>query len=267
MSQLFDLSKKNVLVTGAGGWLGQAYVRALVSERASVFLVDSNPATEEFIRKIKKEYFDANLTFINIDMSQSDQYKLRLESLARNVEIDTVINNAINFGKSNIETGGEGRWDTLSNAQWGTALESGIRWAMDTVEPFLDSLKKRQGSIINVCSMYSFVAPNPKLYEGEWKKYLSQPTYTAVKSGLMGLTKYLSSFLAEDGVRCNAIAPGAFSKPGTDPEFIKRLEKIIPMGRIGRPEDLAGAIVFLTSDSSKYMTGQCLVVDGGWTVR
>ncbi|MDP2652769.1 MAG: SDR family oxidoreductase [Candidatus Omnitrophota bacterium] len=266
-SSLFDLRNKTILCTGANGWLAGGMLEGLASHGARLILLDSNPGVEKTAASLNKK-FKVPAAGIAVDMFDRGEYLRTLQGIAKEARVDAVINNAFSFGSSNVETGREGDWESLSDLQWQTAFESGVLWAVQTIKPFLPSMrKKRGGSIINICSMYSLIAPNPKMYQGPWKKYLSQPTYTAVKTGLLGLTRYWASFLAPHGIRANAIAPGAFSKPATAPAFVKKLRDVIPMGRIGKPQDLAGAAVFLASDASSYMTGQCLTVDGGWTVR
>ena len=266
-SNLFDLSSKTILITGANGWLASGFVEPLLSCGAKLILIDSNPQVGVAAKKFNLEYPNAVEPCV-VDMFDRQGYRKVLKGLAREFEIHGIINNAFFFGKSNVETGNEGDFMTLTDEQWAMAFESGIHWAVETVKPFLPSMREREsGSIVNICSMYALIAPNPDLYRGEFKKYLSQPTYTTIKHGLWGWTKYMASFLAVDNVRCNAVAPGAFSKPATDPKFMKKLKQIIPMRRIGSPRDLAGAVVYLMADSSSYMTGQCLTIDGGWTVR
>lgn len=265
--KLFDLKGKTILITGANGWLASGFIEPCLSYGAKVIMVDSSPAVKQTASKLFKKYPKQVETLI-VDMFDRAAYRAALADVAKTRKVTGIINNAFCFGKSNVETGGEGDFMSLSDEQWMTAFESGVLWAVETVKPFLPTMRKnKNGSIINVCSMYALIAPNPKLYSGEFKKYLSQPTYTSAKHGLLGWTKYMASFLAEDQVRCNAIAPGAFSKPATDAKFIKRLKETIPLQTIGKPSDLAGAVVYLQSDSSSYMTGQCLTIDGGWTVR
>jgi NAD(P)-dependent dehydrogenase (short-subunit alcohol dehydrogenase family) len=264
---LFDLTGKTILVTGANGWLASGFIKPCLSFGAKVIMVDSSPAVKDTAAQLSTE-FPKQVETLIVDMFDRTAYRNALAKVAKEKKITGIINNAFYFGKSNVETGGEGDFMSLTDEQWMTAFESGVLWAVETVKPFLPSMRKaKSGSIINVCSMYALIAPNPKLYSGEFKKYLSQPTYTATKHGLWGWTKYMASFLAEERVRCNAIAPGAFSKPATDPKFMKRVLEMIPMQTIGKPSDLAGAVVYLLSDSSSYMTGQCLTIDGGWTVR
>ncbi|MCB9770997.1 MAG: SDR family oxidoreductase [Candidatus Omnitrophica bacterium] len=265
--KIFDLSGKTILVTGANGWLASGFIEPCLSFGARIIMVDSSPAVKDTAVKLSKKY-PRKVDTVIVDMFDQKAYQQALNKIAKTHQMYGIINNAFCFGKSNVETGAEGDFMSLSDEQWMTAFESGILWAVQTVKPFLPAMRKNKGgSIINICSMYALIAPNPNLYSGEFKKYLSQPTYTSAKHGLWGWTKYMASFLAKDQVRCNAIAPGAFSKPATDAKFIKRLKDIIPLQTIGKPADLAGAVIYLLSESSSYMTGQCLTIDGGWTVR
>ncbi len=265
--KIFDLAGKTILITGANGWLAGGFIEPCLSFGAQVILLDNNPAIKEKAAQLSKKY-PLRVETIVVDMFDRKTYRRTLQGMAKTKKIHGIINNAFSFGKSNIETGGEGDFMALDDEQWMRSFESGVLWAVETVKPFLPAMRKNKaGSIINICSMYALIAPHPALYAGSFRKYLSQPAYTAVKHGLLGWTKYMASFLGPDQVRCNAIAPGAFSKPGTDEKFIKRLKDSIPLQSIGQPADLAGAVVYLLSDSSSYMTGQCLTIDGGWTVR
>ena len=140
----------------------------------------------------------------------------------------------------------------------------------ERVKPWV---KAGKGNIINISSMYGFVAPSPKLYADQ--KFINPPTYGVTKSGLISLTKYTASFWGQYGIRCNAISPGAF--PNTESQssnsvdkdnstFLNRLSDRTVLGRVGKPKDLIGALILLSSDASDYITGQVLQVDGGWTI-
>jgi NAD(P)-dependent dehydrogenase (short-subunit alcohol dehydrogenase family) len=129
-------------------------------------------------------------------------------------------------------------------------------------------LRARQapGSIINIASMYGVVASYPSAYEG--LPSISPPNYHALKGGVVHVTRHLAAYWAKYNIRVNAIAPGAFPKAETNeqiPGFITRLEEKVPLGRMGRPEELKGIVVLLASDAGSYITGQNLLVDGGWT--
>ena len=123
------------------------------------------------------------------------------------------------------------------------------------------------GSIINIASMYGMVSPDPALYK-HYKQFHNPPAYGAAKAGLIQFTRYAAVHYAADVIRVNAISPGPFPSPKVQEhkEFIHGLEKRTPLGRIGRPEELAGAVIFLLSDASSYITGQNISIDGGWTV-
>jgi gluconate 5-dehydrogenase len=152
-------------------------------------------------------------------------------------------------------------------------LTGGIYWAVLAVQT-LGVIMKRQGrgSIVNVATMYAVVAPSPRLYEDT--PFINPPGYSASKAGLLAFTRYVASFWGPHGVRANAILPGPFSNtrdagPNSVKEgdfFLERLKSRTALGRTGRPDELVGALLFLASDASSYVTGQGLVVDGGWTV-
>jgi gluconate 5-dehydrogenase len=126
--------------------------------------------------------------------------------------------------------------------------------------------ENKKGSIVNIASMYGIVSPDFRAYEND-ADLLNPPNYGAAKAGIIQLTRYYAVYFAKDDIRVNCVSPGAF--PSYDikkrQNFIKKLSDRIPIGRIGNPEELGGAVVFLSSEASSYITGQNLVVDGGWT--
>src|SRR5207237_9822187 len=157
--------------------------------------------------------------------------------------------------------------------QWMRNLEGGVIWPVMATQ-MVGAKKKEQksGSIVNICTMYAVVAPSPDLYEGT--DFLNPPGYSAAKAAMLSFTRYTASYWGKYGVRANAILPGPFSNTDYDgpnsvasgSPFIDRLKARTCLKRIGRPEELAGALLFLASDASSFLTGQALLVDGGWTV-
>ena len=153
------------------------------------------------------------------------------------------------------------------------ALESGVYWHALATQVLAERMARHgSGSIINVSSLYAIVSPDPALYEGT--DAFKPPSYGAAKVALLALTRYTAAFYGSRGVRCNALLPGAFPNLGgaafnapRNEEFLQRLSDRTVLGRYGEPADLKGAIVFLASDAARYVTGQCLSVDGGWTIR
>jgi len=138
---------------------------------------------------------------------------------------------------------------------------------MIMIQACLPYLKKTEGSIVNISSMYGMVAPDPVMYEGT-PFPPNPPNYGAGKAALIQLTRYAAVQLAEDNVRVNSISPGSFPDESVQEEdnFVERLEKRVPLGRIGQPKEVGNAVAFLVSPASSYITGHNLVVDGGWTV-
>jgi NAD(P)-dependent dehydrogenase (short-subunit alcohol dehydrogenase family) len=254
LNEIFNIEGKTVLITGAGGWLGKSIVRNFESCGAKVIAIGCKD-------------FDL------YDWDNLDDFLLQL---AEENSIDVLINNAYDM---TFVTGFDphtGRLEKATHATWINAFHSGIYWAAMFTKMMVEQLvaEGRKGSIINVSSMYGLVAPDPELYEDT--DYFNPPTYAAVKAGLIGLTRYTASFWGKHEIRCNAVCPGPF--PNTekmnqdkvtrpDDKFLYKLARKTCLGRVGKPDELVGALIFLASDASSYMTGQTLVVDGGWTVR
>jgi gluconate 5-dehydrogenase len=134
-----------------------------------------------------------------------------------------------------------------------------------TIKAAAPLLAKRRGNIVSIASMYGHVAPDYRMYDSE--RFANPPSYGAAKAGVIQLTKYLSSFLAPHGIRCNCISPGPFPFESTqkeNPDFIERLKAKNPTNRIGAPPDIKGIAALLCSDAGAYINGQNICVDGGW---
>ncbi|OGQ92729.1 MAG: hypothetical protein A2284_04455, partial [Deltaproteobacteria bacterium RIFOXYA12_FULL_61_11] len=187
--------------------------------------------------------------------------------------ITGLVNNAFEVGPATGFDGLRHAFEDLPETTLGRAMEAGVGWAFRLARALLPGMREAGGgSIVNVASMYGKVAPDPSLYEGT--EAYSPVTYGCAKAALLALTRYLASYYGAQGIRCNAISPGPFPKspsPEGEPpwkgEFLERLAGRTALGRIGRPEELGGAVVFLLSSASSFITGHELVVDGGWTVR
>ena len=139
--KLFDLKEKNILITGANGWLASGFIEPCLSYGAKVIMVDSSPAVKQTAAKLFKKYPKQVETLI-VDMFDRSAYRAALADVARTRKVTGIINNAFCFGKSNVETGGEGDFMNLSDEQWMTAFESGVLWAVETVKPFLPAIRK-----------------------------------------------------------------------------------------------------------------------------
>jgi NAD(P)-dependent dehydrogenase (short-subunit alcohol dehydrogenase family) len=175
-----------------------------------------------------------------------------------------------------------GRIDGLVNnayprtSDWGSPFENvsyeswrtNVDWQMNSVFIFckkvlVEMKKRRSGSIVNIGSTYGVVSPDFNLYEGT--TITSNPAYTAIKGGIINFTKYLGAYFGEFGIRANCVSPGGIFD-NQNPIFVERYQKKVPLKRMGKPSDIAGPVSFLLSQDAEYITGQNLMVDGGWTI-
>jgi NAD(P)-dependent dehydrogenase (short-subunit alcohol dehydrogenase family) len=273
-ASLFSLEGKTALLTGATGFLGRTMARALLANGARLVALGRSerlgPLAEEWMR----EFGEGRVRSCRVDMYDLAAFGEVLEDVVEHEpSLDILINNAHELGPRTGFNSPDGLLETAGVEQWMRNLTGGIYWAALTTQKVGGAMKERgRGSIINISTMYARVAPSPRLYAGT--DFINPPGYSAAKAGLLALTRYTASFWGADGVRANAILPGPFSNTEeagpnsvreSDP-FLERLKERTCLGRTGQPHELVGALLFLASDASSYVTGHELVVDGGWTV-
>lgn len=271
---MFSLRGKTALLTGASGFLGRTMARALLANGARLIAMGRSKRLSELARGWAKEFGHDVVRAVRVDMEDLQALRRALKAIAaQEPAVDVLVNNAHELSPRTGFNTPQGALERSSLDQWALNLAGGVYWPLLTVQTIGAGMTRRgRGSIINVATMYALVAPAPALYQGE--SFLNPPGYSAAKAAMLAFTRYVAAFWGPAGVRCNAIVPGAFSntrektpnavKPGD--EFLERLSARTCLRRIGRPEDLAGALVFLASDASAYVTGHALVVDGGWTI-
>lgn len=256
--ELFNLKGKVALLTGAAGWLGSAMSRAL-AEAGATLAVTSREATraQEFAATLPGEGH-IGLAF---DQGDTDSIPaLVADVVAKLGQIDILVNNAYGGTAPSI--------DTATAEDFDRAYHTGVTAYFLLAREVAHHLRRRgaPGSIINIASMYGVVASYPDAYID--LPINSPPNYHGLKGGLVHLTRHLAAYWAKENIRVNAISPGPFPTARVQsnlPEFIERLNQKVPMGRMGRPEELKGLVVLLASDAGSYITGQNILVDGGWT--
>jgi len=269
---MFSLKGKVALVTGATGYLGRAFSESLLEAGAKVDLYGRGPKILNLHEILSDKYGNENVDYHDVDLYQNYQFKEALEdTINKNETIDILINNAYEFSQRTGFNDPSGKFENMSRDQWMASFMCGVYWPASAMQVVAEKMKEQKnGSIINISSMYGLVSPDPDLYEG--MDTFNPPSYGAAKAALIQLTKYVAAFYGKYGIRCNAIAPGAFpnvnydSYNAPDKKILERLAKKTCLERYGKPEDLKGAAVFLASDASSYITGQVLSVDGGWTI-
>jgi len=274
IESLFSLEGKVAVITGAAGYFGRAFCHALLEGGAKIVILGRGEKIKEFGDLLKSKYGEKKIDYHMVDFYNTDAYKNCLQkTVKRNRTIDILVNNAFEFSRETGFNDPSGSISSISREQWMRGLEAGIYWYAVSTQVIGDKMKnQRFGSIINISSMYAIVSPDPGLYRGT--SIFNPPSYSAAKSAVLAFTRYTASFYGECNVRCNAILPGAFpnltgnsyNNP-KDKEFVKRLEERTVLKRVGNLEDLKGMLIFLASDASSYITGQGIVVDGGWTIK
>jgi NAD(P)-dependent dehydrogenase (short-subunit alcohol dehydrogenase family) len=273
-SSLFSLEGKTAVLTGASGFLGRTFAETLLANGARVIVIGRSGKLDQQSEGWAERFGPERVRSLRVDMYDLDAFGKGLDSIAEEEErLDILVNNAHELGPNtgfNVPDGGldEGSYD-----QWMRNLTGGVYWSALTVQKIGKRMKAaKAGSIVNISTMYAAVAPSPQLYAGT--TFMNPPGYSASKAALMSFTRYIASFWGPEGIRANAILPGPFSNtedagPNSVKDgdfFIERLKARTCLGRIGRPGELAGALLFLASDASSYVTGQGIIVDGGWTV-
>jgi NAD(P)-dependent dehydrogenase (short-subunit alcohol dehydrogenase family) len=271
VEELFDLSGRVAIVTGGAGLLGYHHGAILATAGAHVVLLDL-PAADPARRAAQLTQMCAiDCLGLAADItSEVALLEVRDLLLSRFGRIDILINNAANDPK--VEDAASQAWSRLENLPlevWDADIRVGLTGAFLCSRVFgAEMAKRRAGVILNVASDLAVIAPDQRLYRVEGASEDEQPvkpvTYSVVKTALLGLTRYLATYWSGAGVRVNAISPGGVFN-GQPEEFLNRLDQLIPMGRMARREEYQGAILFLCSDASSYMTGSNLVIDGGRT--
>jgi NAD(P)-dependent dehydrogenase (short-subunit alcohol dehydrogenase family) len=258
MVHKIDVENKIILITGGYGHLGTAVTESLLAHKGLVYVLGRDQ--KKFLAVFgKHKLLGAKLFFQKCDIKLTASIKKAFQQTAKKTgRIDILINNAYYLSGQSPEE--------MSDSDWSNGIEGTLTSTFKCIREIIPYLKKSKGKIINVSSMYGMVAPDFRVYR-ENPEYLNPPHYGAAKAGIIQLTKYYASHLGPDQITVNAVVPGPFPSPKVQKskKFISNLSDKTALRRIGQPEDLGGAFVFLASNAAKYVTGQSLIVDGGWT--
>ena len=272
LSDLFDLSGRTAVITGGAGLLGAKHAEAIAMAGGTPVLVDiAGEAAREKAREVSDRYGVAALGVTTDITRRADVQDLLGRVVAETGRVDILINNAANNPKAESEsTESWSRLEHFSLEQWQADLAVGLTGAFLCSQAFgVEMARRGRGVILNVASDLGIIAPDQRIYRQPGLADEQQPvkpvTYSVVKTGLVGLTRYLATYWADQGVRVNAISPGGVYN-GQPEVFVQKLTGLIPMGRMATMDEYQGAVIFLCSDASSYMTGANLAIDGGRTV-
>jgi NAD(P)-dependent dehydrogenase (short-subunit alcohol dehydrogenase family) len=271
LPQVFDLTGRNALVTGAGGLLGPQHAIALAENGAGILLADIDLSkAQAAAADVRKAVPGAEARALLLDVTKPDMVR---DVAAAMGKVDILVNNAAIDAKVTAQPGvaNGSRLEGFTLEQWNIEVAVGLTGPMLLSQVFGAAMAAAGGGVIlNIASDLSVIAPDQRLYRldreaPEHEQPVKPVTYSAIKHGLVGLTKYLATYWAGQGVRCNALSPGGVNN-GQGEVFIAKLTNLIPLGRMARADEYRAAVQFLCSDASSYMTGQNIVMDGGRSV-
>ena len=270
---IFDLSGKVALVTGAAGLLGVEHSIALVQAGADVVMTDINLEELELSVQNVLKITGVSPDSMLLDVSDQDAVSsVRKELVHQGKIVDILINNAAIDPKvgSDVTVKESSRLENFDVDKWNIEVGVGLTGAILCASEFGPGMAAKGGGVIlNIASDLAVISPDQRLYKKEGLPNSEQPvkpvSYSVIKAGIVGLTRYLSTYWASSNVRCNALSPGGVYT-SQDDAFVERLSNLIPLGRMAKREEYRGVIQFLCSDAAMYMNGQNVIMDGGRTI-
>ena len=269
-NRLFDLSDKTIVVSGGSGFLGTQFCVALAESNACVIAADLYPFKKNETRSETERILKEKIFYEYVDITSKKSIDLLLDTIKKKFKsVDVLINCAAidpKFETDDRDALNAQRFTSFRLDTWKESMDVNITGTFLLTQAVCNLFEKQQrGNIINISSTYGLVGPDQRIYnEGEEMNFVKPVTYSICKAALLGFTRYLASYYRGKNIRVNTLTPGGVER-NHDPDFVKRYSSKTILGRMASAKELNGAIVFLSSDASSYMTGANLIVDGGWT--
>lgn len=262
---LFSLTGKVAVVTGGAGLLGQVFCQALVTAGANVAIIDLDKQAADKTAATIKKAETQKVIAVECDITSPESVSAMVKTVVTQLGgIDILLNNAASKG-SNLDQF-FAPFENYSLQAWREVMAVNIDGLFLVAQSVGSQMKKQGGgSIIQVSSIYGVVAPDQRIYQGS--EYNGRPintpaVYSVSKAAVLGLTSYLSTYWADSKIRVNTLTPGGIES-GQNSEFNQKYSNRVPLGRMGEASELTGALIYLASDASSYVTGQNIIVDGG----
>lgn len=250
-----DLKKKTVIITGGNGFLGSQFVEAFQNKKSNVIIIDI----------IKKKHTNKKTFQYNCDIRSETSVKNVFNKIIKKFgTVDVLINNAaIDHLPKNQKN--NNNFESFDIKKWNKELEVGLTGAMICTKIFGKQMasQKKGGIILNISSDLGIIAPNQNIYKK--LNFFKPVTYSTIKHGIIGLTKYTASYWGNKNVRCNALAPGGINN-NLDKSFVNEIKKLIPLNRMAKINEYNNLVLFLCSNDSSYITGSTIIADGGRSI-
>ena len=273
LENIFRLDEKVIVITGAAGLLGKKHAEAIACYGGIPILIDIDQNKLDIVVNEINENYQINCKGYVVDITVEEQIKENITELIKDYgKVDGLINNAANNPKIEKKNDIEfSRLENFAEHTWNNDIDVGLKGAFLCSKYYGNEISNNPngGSIVNISTDLGLIAPDQELYMEEDLPNNKQPvkpvTYSIVKSGIIGLTRYLATYWPKSKVRCNALCPGGIENNQSE-EFLNKISKKIPMGRLAKAEEYQGTIIWLLSDASSYLNGAIISVDGGRTV-
>ena len=256
-SNIFSLEGKDIWAFGGAGYLGQATVKLLLDSGARVLCADLENRAQQFAASLNNDHL--SVAMLDVRNEEEMNHFVDVQIKERGVPHGLVI---LTYGSTSKH------FEDLNGHDFDEVNHAGLTATFLLARKVGTTMEKSgRGNMVLFSSMYGSVSPDPRVYELPMN--VNPIEYGVGKAGIVQMTRYLAVYWAKKGIRCNCISPGPFPSPAVQKKevaFVNRLEQKVPMGRVGKPEEVAGAVTFLLTDAAGYITGQNIFVDGGWTI-
>ena len=269
MKTIFDLSGKVALITGGAGLLGKKHAEAIIECGATVIIADVDQhSARKTVNQLNECYGKQSATILVMDVTCPLSVQKAFDSIAK---LDILINNAAKDPKVKKENGltPQTRFETMEHQYWREGIDVSLDGTFLCCQAAAKKMNQNGGVILNIASDLSIISPDQRIYAKEGLpdhlQHVKPITYSAAKWAVVGMTKYLSTYLANKNIRVNALSPGGVYNDHPE-DFVNRLTNLIPMKRMASIDEYKGAVAFMCSDASSYMTGTNMVIDGGRSV-
>jgi len=274
IKNLFNLNNKNIVIAGGAGFLGSQFSSALSNMGATPIILDINNTSLNLLKKRFRKKRQKGIFFL-VDLNNENKVSVTVNIIIKkHRKIDCLINAAGLTGEDMLKSNSNffETFEKYDFKLWQKSLDANLSSIFVVTKSVAKHmLKRRKGSIINIASDVGVISPDHRIYEPNKKfnykgvNFNTPISYAVAKSGIISMTRYLATLWAKKGIRVNCISPAGVYKKH-DKKFVEQLSHRIPLGRMARPEELNGAIVYLCSNASSFVTGHNLIVDGGRTI-